>query len=134
MELVHYILFMRISILLFFLFLSLSLSAQVSIHVNPQFSLEGVITDKKTKKPIENESFTVYAFGQAWDIYTGAGGEYVVKFYEAGRESPSTEKPGEEAIVFVYSDKRKFSIPTKTIEINQAGQNGPPVIRRDVKL
>lgn len=115
-------------------FTSANLFCQVSISYNPQFSLEGIITDKKTKKPIENESFTVYAFGQAWDIYTGANGEYVVKFYEPGRDSPSNEKPGEEAIVFVYIDKRKFSIPTKTIEIPKEVQSGPPVVRRDVKL
>ena len=114
--------------------ISLPVMAQVTVRVSPQFSLEGIITDKKTKEPMVNESFTVYAFGQVWDIYTGSYGDYVVKFYENGRDFPSNEKPGEEAIVFVYSDKRKFSIPTKTIEITKTGLNGPPVIKRDIKL
>ena len=116
------------------LLLSTNLYSQVSIKLNPQFALEGIITDKKTKEPMVNESFTVYAFGQAWDIYTGSYGDYIVKFYETGRDFPSAEKPGEEAIVFVYADKRKFSIPTKTIEINKTDSNGPPVIRKDIKL
>lgn len=124
----------KILLLVLFILMSSSLFAQVTVRVNPQFSLEGIITDKKTKQPMVNESFTVYAFGQAWDIYTGSYGDYVVKFYEPGRDAPSNEKPGEEAIVFVYSDKRKFSIPAKTIEINKADLNGPPVVRRDVKL
>jgi hypothetical protein len=126
--------FVKTLIFIGVIFASSSLLAQVNIRINPQFSLEGIITDKKTREPMVNESFTVYAYGQAWDIYTGSYGDYVVKFYEAGRDFPSNEKTGEEAIVFVYSDKRKFSIPTKTIEINKAGLNGPPVIRRDVKL
>ncbi len=118
-----------------FFWLTLQVKAQIEIQMNPQFVLEGKVTSKKGNKLMANAPISVYGFDMMWVITTNATGNYRLDLSVPGQGTkPPLGIDGKDLILFYYSEKRKYAIPTKDINFGNQDPQSKPVVHWDVKL